>query len=187
MKSLPNREAYPKIIMLRDCTKVELRPLEEGDKVRLLHFFENIPEADRYYLKENVTAPEVIRTWTTTIDFDWVIPIVAVADATLHRSRAPARQHVGELRIVVAPDYREGGLGRRLIRELLDIAIELGLHRVTYEVVAQREKSAIMAAESIGFQEIARFKGRVRDLWGNYQDLVVMDLPMEKQREWWRF
>ena len=38
--------------------------------------------------------------------------------------------------MVVDPDYREAGLGRRLIRELLDTVGELGLHRVTFELVA---------------------------------------------------
>ena len=193
MSPLPNADTYPKTIMLRDGTRVELRPLEEGDKIRLLHFFERVPEADRYFLKENVTAPEVIQSWVTRIDFERVIPIVAVVDdqivgdATLHRSRAPARRHVGEIRVVVEPEYREKGLGRRLIRELLDIAVELGLYKASFELVAQREKAAIVAAESVGFQEVARINGWVRDIWGNYQDLVVLELPLKEHKEWWRF
>ncbi len=193
MTPLPYLEAYPKSIMLRDGTKLELRPLEAGDKIALLRFFERVPEADRYYLKENVTAPEVIQSWSTKVDFDRTIPIVAavdgaiVADATLHRSRAPARRHLGEVRIVVDPEYRERGLGRRLIREVLDIALELGLHKATFELVAQREQAAMVAARSVGFQEVARLKGWVRDLWGNYQDLILMELPLEDQHSWWRF
>ena len=151
-------EAYPKTIMLRDGAKVELRPLEAGDKVRLLQFFERIPAEERVLLvKENVTAPEVIYAWTTTMDFEKVVPIIAVvgddivADATLHRSRTMARRHIGELRVVVDPAYSGVGLGRRLIRELLDIAVELGLHSATFELVAQMEKAAIMAANSVGF------------------------------------
>ncbi len=193
MSPLPNADTYPKTIMLRDGTRVELRPLAEGDKIRLLRFFERVPEADRFYLKENVTAPEVIQSWTTKIDFDRVIPIVAVVDdqivgdATLHRSRAPAQHHTGEIRVVVEPEYREKGLGRRLIRELLDIAVELGLYKASFELVAQREKAAIVAAESVGFQEVARLEGWVRDIWGNYQDLVVMELALAEHKEWWRF
>lgn len=193
MSPLPNADAYPKTIMLRDGTRVELRPLEDGDKIRLLHFFERVPEADRYFLKENVTAPEVIQSWVTRIDFERVIPIVAVVDdqivgdATLHRSRAPARRHVGEIRVVVEPEYREKGLGRRLIRELLDIAVELGLYKASFELVAEREKAAIVAAESVGFQEVARLNGWVRDIWGNYQDTVVLELPLKEHKEWWRF
>ena len=60
MRGLPNAEAYPKEIMLRDGDKVSVRPLDPDDKVRLLEFFERIPEEERYYLKENVASAKVI-------------------------------------------------------------------------------------------------------------------------------
>ena len=190
--AMPDTEAYPKTVMLRDETRVvSIRPMQAGDKVHLLDFFKRIPEEERFYLKENVTSPEVIQAWTANIDFGRVIPIIAldgdriVADATLHRSRASARRHVGELRVVVDPDYREVGLGRRLIRELLDTAAELGLHRVTFELVAGREKPAINAARSVGFKLIAVLPERIRDFWGNNQDLVIMDMSLRGRQQWW--
>jgi L-amino acid N-acyltransferase YncA len=185
--------AYPKTLMLRDGSTVEVRLLQEDDKVRLRRFFERIPEEDRYYLKESVTAPWVILEWTSNIDLDRVFPVVAVAgdeivaDATLHRSRSPARGHVGELRIVVDPEYRERGLGRRLIQELLDISDGLGLTKVFFELVAQREEAAIMAAISLGFREVATLTDRVRDMWGNFQDLVLLEMPMADRDWWWRY
>ena len=191
MPTLPNIEAYPKTIMLRDGTPVKLRPLEEGDKLQLLRFFKRVPEDERYYLKENVTAPETIQRWTTNIDFERVIPIVALADgemigdATLHRSRAAARRHIGEVRVVVDPAYREVGLGGRLLRELLDIASELELHKASFELVGQMEKAAIKAAESVGFRQVAILSERIRDLWGNHQDLVLLEMPLKDRRIWW--
>ena len=193
MTPLPNIEAYPKTLMLRDGSKVEVRPLKSEDKIRLVRFFERIPEEDRHYLRENVVAPEAVKAWTEHIDFDRVIPIVAlaegeiVADATLHRNRAPARHHMGEIRIVVDPAYREQGLGRRLIRELLDIAAELGLDKATFELVDRREMPAIMAARSVGFREVATLREWVRDVWGNYVDLVLLELPLKEREAWWRF
>lgn len=186
-----NLHAYPRTVMLRDGAAVALRPLETKDKLRLLEFFNRIPEEERYYLKENVTAPEVIQSWTSHIDFDRVIPIIAeagddiVADATIHRSRAPARRHVGELRVVVDPAFREVGLGRRLIREMLDISAELGLNQATFELVADREKPAINAAQSVGFRASATLKGRIKDFWGNYQDLVLLEMPLNERQMWW--
>ena len=86
---------------------------------------------------------------------------------------------------MVDPDYREVGLGRRLIRELLDTAAELGLHRVTFELVAEREKLAINAARSVGFKQIAVLPERIRDFRGNNQDLVLMDLSLGDRHQWW--
>ena len=170
-----------------------MRPLEKGDKVRLLEFFKRLPEEERYYLKENVTSPAVIDGWTSNIDFEHVIPIVAlvdrriVADATLHRTRAPARRQVGELRVAVDPSHREVGLGRRLIRELLDISAALGLTTATFELVGQRQEPAILAAISMGFEKVATLKGRVRDLWVNSQDLVLLESSLKDREVWWNY
>ena len=80
---------------------------------------------------------------------------------------------------MVDPSYRELGLGRRLIQELLDIAAMLRLDRVIFELVAQREKAAIAAAESVGFREVAVIKGWVRNILGEEQDLVIMEMPLK--------
>ena len=191
MRGLPNAEAYPKDMMLRDGDKVLVRPLELEDNIRLLEFFERIPEEERYYLKENVASAKVIHGWTTNMDFSKVIPIVAVAgdaivaDATLHLNRTPARHHLAEVRVMVDPAYREVGLGGRLIRDILDIAAGLGLAKVVFELVAQREKEAVVAAERVGFKEVATLEDRVNDFWGNYQDLVMLEIPVtDRERRW---
>ncbi len=182
--TIPNIAAYPKTLMLADQTQVLLRPVEENDTRKLLEFFRKIPEEERYYLKENVASPDVVQGWTSGLDFGRVIPIVAlsgdkiVADATLHRSRAMARRHVGELRIVVDPDYRQVGLGRRLLRELLDIAASLELCTVTFELVDHGEERAIAAAKSLGFQVCATLQDRIRDFRGDHRDLVLLELSL---------
>lgn len=184
MTTLPEIEAYPKTTMLKDETQVVLRPLSKGDLPGLLDLFQRLPEEERLYLKEDVTSSQVIQSWITDIDFSRVIPIVAlfdgniVADATLHRSRAIARSHIGEIRIVVDPAFREVGLGRRLIRELLDIAVTLSLHKVTFELVSKHEDAAISAAMSVGFQQVGVLNEYIRDNWGDYQDLVQLELPL---------
>ncbi len=182
--TIPDIAAYPKTLMLADQTQVLLRPVEEGDSRKLLEFFRKIPEEERYYLKENVASPDVVQGWTSDLDFGRVIPIVALsgdnigADASLHRSRAMARRHVGEVRIVVDPDYRQVGLGRRLIRELLDIAASLELCSVTFELVDHGEERAITAAKGFGFQVCATLPERIRDFRGDHRDLVLMELSL---------
>ena len=99
--SAPTLKRYPIEVTLGDGTDLTLRPLGKNDKIALARFFGRVPEEDRYYLKENVSAPEVIHRWIDELDVERVIPIVAVlsgeivGDATLHRSRAPARRHIG--------------------------------------------------------------------------------------------
>ena len=47
-------------VMLRYGDKVSVRPLGPDGKVRLLEFFERIPEEERYHLKENTASSMVI-------------------------------------------------------------------------------------------------------------------------------
>ena len=87
--------------------------------------------------------------------------------------------------MVVDPAYREVGLGGRLMRELLDIADDLGLLAATMELVAEREHPAIMAAESVGFERVATLTERVKDFWGNYEDLITLNLRLGNHHRWW--
>jgi hypothetical protein len=55
------------------------------------------------------------------------------------------------------------------------------------ELVAQKEKPAIMAAASCGFREVATLKEGIRDPLGNYQDLVLLELPLKDHQVWVSF
>src|SRR5438445_688908 len=55
--------AYPKTVALRDGAEVLVRRLAAGDEDALLSFFQAIPEAERFFLKDDVTSPDLIRGW----------------------------------------------------------------------------------------------------------------------------
>ena len=177
---------FPRIATLNDGHQVTIRPLQPDDDTALHQFFLRVPEEDRFYLNNDVTAPEVIEEFTGNISMDVAIPLVAVsgdkivADSTLHRSRRASRRHVGELRIVVDTEYRGRGLGARLIDELIQLGVDLGLERLAFELVDRREMPAIQAAKAAGFEQVAVLEGRVRDMYGIMQDLVILELPLEE-------
>ena len=178
---------FPHIATLNDGHQVTIRPLQPEDSAALHQFFLRVPEEDRFYLNNDVTAPEVIEEFTGNISLDVAIPLVAVsgdkilADSTLHRSRRASRRHVGELRIVVDTEYRGRGLGARLIDELIQLGVDIGLERLVFELVDRREMPAIQAAKAAGFEEVAVLEGRVRDMYGIMQDLVILEFPLEEE------
>ena len=178
---------FPSVATLNDGQQVTIRPLRPDDSAALHQFFLRVPEEDRFYLNNDVTAPEVIQEFTGNISMDVAIPLVAVsgdriiADSTLHRSRRASRRHVGELRIVVDTEYRGRGLGARLIDELIQLGVDLGLERLAFELVDRREMPAIQAAKAAGFEQVAVLEGRVRDMYGIMQDLVILELPLEEE------
>ena len=185
--------AFPKEVGLRDCSRVLVRSLEEGDGQALLDFFLRIPEEERFFLKEDVTAPDVIHRWVTERDFRRALALVAldgsriVADAVLIRRRGNSRSHIGEIRVVVAPEYRDHGLGTALIRELCDIADDAGLEKVMFELVADKEQEAIRAAEWLGFLRVATIEGGAVDPQGHHHDVVLMAMPLGRWYHWTKF
>lgn len=185
--------AYPKEKILLDGTKVTIRPMVIRDEEPLLEFFLRIPEEDRYYLKEDVTSPAVIRKWTEFLDYDRVLPLLAVvdgaivADATLHRRRASGRRHAGEIRIVVDPAYRGRGLGTELMRELVSIASEGALETLVMELAEESEADAVHVAEHLGFIRVAVLRHAIKDPNNKTQNMVLLELPLPKWYQWWNY
>ncbi len=182
---------FPKEVCLpRSDVRVSIRPLEPGDEQELGEFFLRVPEEDRFFLKEDVTSPEVIDRWVNCIDYDRVVPLLAlvegqiVADATLHRHRAGARRHLGEIRVVVDPRYRNQGLGSLLVRVVVDIAYDNAMDSVVFELVEGKEDGAIKLAETMGFTKVATLPNFVRDMERNSHNLVILELPLDGWLEW---
>src|SRR3989339_699720 len=85
-------ETYPNTASLEDGTTITLRPLLKDDEAALLAYFQSLPPGDRLCLKEDVTDPKVIENWIFEMDYDNILPLIAlyngqiVGDATLHFS-----------------------------------------------------------------------------------------------------
>lgn len=170
---------YPKQVSLRDWTKVAMWPMERRDEERLSEFFRRLPEEDRKLLKHDVANRAVIAAWCRNIDHSRVLPILAeahgkiVGDATLHRKRSGWLQHVGEVRVVVDPEYRRRGLGSLLIEEVMLLGIDVKLERLFVELIAS-EIAAVKAFERFGFDRVAHLPGFARDRNNVPQDLLVL-------------
>jgi putative acetyltransferase len=95
--------------------------------------------------------------------------VVAVAEIGLLTGE---RGHTGYLGIGVAKNKRRIGVGRSIMKALLELAKKAGLRIVFLDVFATNTV-AISLYEKIGFKEVGRIpKGILRG--GNYIDLVRM-------------
>lgn len=170
---------YPKDITLKEGRRVVIRPLERGDCQKLHSFFEGLPEEDRLYLRHDVRDLEIIRGWTEGLDFDRVIPLVAeegdkfVADGTLHLASHGWMQHVGHIRLVIAPSHRKLGLGTVLARELVGLAEERNLEKLQAHVI-EDNTSAVRMFQRLGFEVAAVLKGLAKDQHGKNQNLAIL-------------
>jgi GNAT superfamily N-acetyltransferase len=161
-----------------------------ADADALLAFFLCIPDEERFFLKDDVTSPAVIRHWAEHLDYDRALPLLAivdgeiVADALLVRRRGGFRAHIGEIRVVVDPAYRDRGLGLALTRELVEIAFDADLERVVFELVKDVQSDAIEAATAIGAFPSGVVCDLARDQHGRPRDVAFFSLPLGKWWEW---
>jgi RimJ/RimL family protein N-acetyltransferase len=172
-------DKYHKECKLKDGTVVLLRPLASGDRKGLIDFFQSLPEDLRLYLRHDVTDEGIIESWTENIDYSRVFPILAldgdriVGDVSLHRIPFGWKHHIGTIRVVVAPEYHDKGLGTLLVNEIVELAGEFGLEKLWAELPLN-VPAAIAVFRKAGFSSKAVVEGLVKDLRGRSTDVVIM-------------
>jgi GNAT superfamily N-acetyltransferase len=171
---------YPKEVTLRDGTKAILRPLNENDTEALFKFFNSLSKKARQFLYDDVTDRSVVEGWTKNINYNYVLPLLAVvngeiaADATLHRREFGPLRHVGRIRIVVGDNYLGKGIATILTDELVNIAREGKLRIVSCMLAQNGEKEAIETLEALGFKKIAIIPLYMMDLDGNVDNVSML-------------
>ena len=172
-------QRYPKTAKIKDGTSVVIRPVTQKDGPALLAFFKKLPNDDRLFLKEDVTNKEVIDRWIADLDYEKVLPLIAVkdssivGDATLHFNKYGWHRHMAEIRCVVAKEYQQKGVGVTLMRELLSHADQKGVDKIRAEMM-DIQASAQTAFQKLGFKKAAELKNFVVDIKGKTHNLIIM-------------
>ncbi len=172
-------KTYPKKVQLEDGTAITLRPLLKDDEQAFLAYFRSLAPEERVDLKEEVTDPKVIENWMETLDYDLMLPLVAlhgdriVGAASLRFSLSAWTRHQGQVNLSTDPRYRANGLGTLLLQSLEEVAAAMGLEQLTAEVPPELTK-AFYLFEKLGFQKAAVLPGFVMDAAGRESDIVLM-------------
>ncbi len=82
--------------------------------------------------------------------------------------------HVANAGFIVAPDWRNKGLGRLLGETMLAYAKQLGYRGVIFNLVFSENVVARHLWEKLGFKELGAIPGAVRKNDGSYQDAMMM-------------
>lgn len=159
----------------RRRTEVEVRALAAGDADDLRAFFQQVPEGDRTFFREDVLAPGVVERW---VDDPGQHRSIALVDGAIVGHVAVIHgvgwsRHVGEVRLVVGPDHRGEGLGRLLAQRAVVEAVEMGVSKLVVDVAAEQTATVAMFSK-LGFEAEALFKDHVRDQAGATHDLLVL-------------
>jgi L-amino acid N-acyltransferase YncA len=184
-----NYVAYRKFATLRNGKRVMFRLLNADDREALIQLFQEAPEEDTRFLKQDVKDLKLINSWVDQLNYRRVLPLVAVdmeanriiADGTLHRGKHAAK-HIGEVRIYVSRSFRNLGMGSMLLEELINLAIQENLHMLKAEVLADHKK-VIKAFRTKGFEPKATLEDYFIRKDGVTHDVVLMLRPVLKKEE----
>jgi RimJ/RimL family protein N-acetyltransferase len=173
---------YRQLVTLRDGARILLRPLVADDRQALIDLFAPLPPEELRYFRTNVSDPEFVGAWVDHLDYERVLPIVAVSgerivgDATLHFNEGPKR-HIAEVRIFLAKDFRRRGLGIRMLQALIDIAKRRSLHILEVEIVSDQTQ-IIKAFQNAGFSLLCVFEDYIILPDGELRDLAHLVLRL---------
>jgi L-amino acid N-acyltransferase YncA len=177
--SAPILESYPREVKVGDNRTVALRLMEKPDRDRIVDFARALPPDNLMFLRRDITDPKVVDEWVHDIERGRTVTVLAegegelVGYASLWQDESFWGRHVGELRVLVRPDYRGVGLGRRLSFDVFVIAKDLGLEKIIARMTPEQKRTKANL-ERLGFTVDALLHGFVRDREGKPHDLLVM-------------
>ena len=175
----------PKQFSLKDGTKITVRSMMESDLDLSFEFFKSLDENERIYLRKDVTKKENVKKRIEQMKSGLVRRIVAtfndkiIADGALELSEHGWEEHIGEMRIIVADNFQEKGLGMIMARELYFLAAAEKLEEIVVRMMRTQIR-AIKIFRKLGFHEEIMLPNHVRDLKGKHQDMIIMKCNMKE-------
>ena len=156
-----------------------IRRFRPTDDEAMLAFAATLPEHDLLFLGRDLRHARVIEAWQQAIGEGWIDSLVAedggriVATGALVRDPLGWSGHVGEVRLLVAPERRGAGLGGDLLEALLGIAFAHGLTKLSASMTPDQAGS-IALFEGLDFRREALLTGHVRGSDGTAHDLLML-------------
>jgi RimJ/RimL family protein N-acetyltransferase len=181
------KERFPQTVTLNGV-QYTFRLMTAADREAILRFTQSLSDGDVLFMRRDVTQPDAIDAWIKDIEAGRAITILIedksrlVAYGSVYYNQLFWNRHLAELRILVSSPYRNRGLGTRLSRELIALARELELEKVTC-YMAIEDACARAVVEDLGFRPEAVLADWVKTRDGRTHDLVIMSAPLSGM-EW---
>lgn len=173
-----SKRSYPWTANLKG-TSVTLRLMTAEDGNQLLSFAQSLPENDLLFLSVDMTRPIAIEQWIRSIEKGRITTVLAEVDGklighgTLRHDELVWTRHLGEMQLLINPDYRGRGIGNLLAQEVFAFAQERGLQKIIARM-ASEQRGALQVFERLGFRAEALLADYVIDRQDRTHDLIVM-------------
>jgi acetyltransferase len=182
-----NREdlVYRQVVTLKDGARVLLRPMVKEDQEALLALFLPVTSEETRYMRHNVKDPALISSWASEVNYEVVFPVVAVITdrivgiATLHFNQGPYR-HRAEMRIFLAKDFRQRGLGGRLVQSIVEVGKRKNIYVLEVQIVSNQVE-VIKAMAKAGFETTYVFEDFFILPDGSLRDITHMVMKLQNK------
>ena len=181
-----SERAYPRVVACGEA-QIDIARMTGADRAALVRFVATLSANDLLFVPRDLGHPKVIDAWMRSLDAGELSSLVAregdrmVGCTAIVVDELSWSKHVGELRVLVAPDWRGRGLGRTLIQECFAQALELGLDKLVAQMTVD-QRSAIALFEELGFRAEALLGKHVADRDGRLHDLVLLGHDVDAVR-----
>ncbi len=172
---------FPNEAKLKDGTPIELVLAGNRDLPALAKLYDRIVDEGTSYPHERpLTEDEFQDYWVRGKSTVAAYERPRKTDAKLLgafylKPNWPGRaRHVANAGFIVAPEWRNRGLGWLLGAVMLDYAKELGYRSVIFNLVFSENRVAHHLWEKLGFRVLSVIPGVVRSNDGQYQDALIM-------------
>ena len=161
--------------------EISVRAPGRGDAEALARFASAMPEHDLLFLARDIREPKVLEAWLRSQEEGHIASLIAVSGGEVVATIAALSDrfswspHVWDIRLLVAPEARGKGLGRKLLGAIVDQAIAAGAGKLTARMTPD-QAGAITLFEECGFRAEAMLKDQVRAPDGSLHDLAVLSL-----------
>jgi GNAT superfamily N-acetyltransferase len=169
-----------------DGAAIAVHPPNRANMAALARFAAIVPPHDLLFLARDIREHRVLEAWIAAVEASEVESLIALTGGEVVATTANVSdklswsRHVCEIRLLVAPAYRNKGLGRRLLERAIARAVAGGATKLTARMTPD-QTGAITLFEECGFKAEALLRDEVSDADGNRHDLAILALDPTRE------
>ena len=170
-----------------DGAAIAVHPPARANMPALARFAAIMPPHDLLFLARDIREHRVLEAWIAAVETGEVDSLVALTGGEIVATTASVcdrlswSRHVTEIRLLVAPAFRNKGLGRRLLERSVARACEAGATKLTARMTPD-QTGAITLFEECGFRAEALLRNHVCDADGKCHDLALLALDPAREQ-----
>jgi L-amino acid N-acyltransferase YncA len=159
--------------------ELTVRPARESDAEAIARIYNQGIEDRGATLETELRTSEERRRWMTARGPRHPVIVAEAAGtvvgwASLNQfNPRPAYQHVADFSVYVDRDWRGKGVGRRLLEALIDLAREIGYHKMVLSAFPFNQ-AGVALYERLGFRAVGIYKEQGL-LDGKWTDTIIME------------